>query len=137
MLKRFLLGTTMIALVATSAACGSTTTSPSLTYSYAFVSRLLEKGSAWRSITVVEAGTMKIQYLTGDQPSAVLRLGVGTVNGTTCTVTQSIDTAAVSTDSSPQITLPVTAGATKCIMISDFGNLTSSSAFTISILIET
>lgn len=136
MLKRFLLGTTMIALVASSAACGSTTTSPSLTYSYAFASRLLEKGSAWRSIPVVEKGTMKVQLITADQ-SVVYRLGVGTVNGTSCTLSQTVDTAPNSTDGSPQITLTVAANDNKCVLIQDIGNLTTPGAFTITIYIET
>lgn len=136
MRNRFLLGITTFALAATMTACGSTSTTPSVNYSYSFSSRLLQGGTAFRSITVVQAGTMQVQYLTGDQPDKVLRLGVGTLNGTSCDVSQWVDTAANSASSSPQITVAVPVG-TSCISLKDLGNLTQPSAFTISILITT
>ena len=97
---------------------------------------LAEGGSAFKSISIPAAGNLKVQYLTGDQPDKILRLGVGTLSGTSCNVAQSVDTAASSADSSPQITTTVSIS-NICISLKDLGNLTQPSAFTITILLET
>mgnify|MGYP006274102079 FL=1 len=138
MRNRFVFGIGIVALAASLSGCNltSTTSTTAVNYSYVFSSRLAEGGTAFKSISIPAAGTLKVQYLTGDQSDKILRLGVGTLSGTSCNVAQSVDTAANSADSSPQITMTVPIS-NICISLKDLGNLTQPSAFTITILLET
>ena len=117
------------------AACGSDVTSPDVatTTAVGFASRLQEGGSAWRTFTVAASGTVKVQLVTVSQPDVVMRIGIGTVSGTECTVTQKTETAASATSDTPQITATLNAG-TYCVKISDIGNLTTIVDFVIVIV---
>jgi hypothetical protein len=116
-------------------ACGTSTsptiTSPTITL--AFASRIQEHGSAWRSFTVPTAGSVTVQLTSVSQANAVVGLGIGTVNGANCVLSQSLQTAANATSNSPQITTTLSAG-TYCVQFSDVGNLTTIVDFVILIV---
>lgn len=116
-------------------ACGSTATSPTTTTTTTdtFASRLQETGSASRSFNVTTAGTVKIQLVTVSQGDVVMGLGFGTMDGTTCVVSERVDTAPNSASESPQITKELAVG-TYCVKLSDIGNLTQIVDFTITII---
>jgi len=126
MFKRLLFSASLILLVSGTIACGSTTTTPSADVSRTeiFASRLQEKGSAWHSFQVTTAGQVTFQLTSLTQTDAVMRLGLGTVSGTNCVVSQSVDTAASSTTNSPQITTTLAVGS-YCVRVADIGNLTT------------
>ena len=116
--------------VSGASACGSTTTVPSTVRITNFVSRLQEGGSAWRSIPVVTAGDVLVQFTAITQTDAVMGLGLGTVNGTECVLNKSIQTAANATTDAPQITSTLPVG-TYCVKLFDIGNLTTIVDFTV------
>jgi len=60
--------TLLLATLAAAAGCGSTTTAPVTTVVETFASRVQEKGSAWRSVTVATAGDMTVQLVNVTQP---------------------------------------------------------------------
>jgi hypothetical protein len=134
MYRRLLFAGLLILSASSAIACGSSSTSPSAdaTMTISYVSRIQEHGSAWRSFTVGTAGAVTVQLTAVSQSGAVMGLGLGTVSGTTCVLSQSVQTAASSTASSPQIsaTLPV---GTYCVKLSDIGNLTTIVDFSIAI----
>ncbi len=113
-------------------ACGTSTSptvvSPTITLSFA--SRIQEHGSAWRSFAVPTAGSVKVQLTSVSQANAVVGLGIGTVNGANCALSQSLQTAANSAADSPQITTTLGVG-TYCVQVSDIGNLTTIVDFTV------
>jgi len=117
-------------------ACGSTATSPMVetTTAFAFSSRIQEKGSAWRSFAVATAGTVTLQLTSVTQGDAVLELGLGTVSGTNCVISQSIQTAPNATASSPQITANVGVG-TYCVRVKDIGVLTTIVDFNVVVIL--
>lgn len=116
--------------VSGASACGSSTTSPDLIRITNFVSRLQEGGSAWRSIPVITAGDVKVQFSAITQTDAVMGLGLGTVSGTNCVLNKSLETAANANADSPQITSSLAVG-TYCVKLYDIGNLTTIVDFTI------
>jgi len=115
-------------------ACGSSPTTPLFTNSISYVSRIQERGSAWRSFIVTTAGAVTVQLTSVSQTDAVMGLGLGTVSGTNCVVTQTVQTAANGAANSPQISTTLAAGQ-YCVKLSDIGNLTKIIDF--SILITT
>ncbi len=132
-----LLSAALLILVASGAsACGSTVTSPTAatTTAFAFSSRIQENGSAWRSFTVATAGSVTLQLTSVTQGDAVLELGLGTVNGTNCVISQSIQTAPNATASSPQITANLGVG-TYCVRVKDVGILTTIVDFNVVVII--
>ncbi len=135
MCKRPIFALLLILSASGAMACGSSSTDPtaSITTTTVFGSRIQEHGSAWRSFPVTKAGSVKIQLATVSQADAVVRLGLGTVSGTECVVSQSIDTAANNTADSPQITADLGLG-TYCTKLSDIGNLTTIVDFQIYII---
>jgi len=132
--RRLLFAGLLLLFVSGAAACGSSTTSPTTgaTTITTYASRIQEKGSAWRSFTVTTAGTVDLQLTAVSQADAVMGLGLGTVSGTTCVISQSVQTAANSTASAPQISTTLAAG-TYCVKLYDIGNLTSITDFVITI----
>ena len=132
--RRRLFAGLLLLFVSGAAACGSSTTSPTTgaTTITTYASRIQEKGSAWRSFTVTTAGTVDLQLTAVSQVNAVMGLGLGTVSGTTCAISQSVQTAANSTASAPQISTTLAAG-TYCVKVYDIGNLTSITDFVITI----
>ena len=132
MFNRFLLSTALVAGLAGLTACGDSPTTPTdtvTTITDTFSSRIQEKGSASRSFEVTTAGSVKVQ-LTAVSEAAIVRLGLGTMSGATCVITDSVDTAASGTADTPQITKTLGVG-TYCTKITDIGNLTTIVDFTI------
>lgn len=110
----------------------STPTTPSTTpqaVTSAFASRLLVGGSAWKTFTQTTTSlvTARLALISPDG-EAVVRIGLGTFDGTTCTATMTVDTA--SNDETPQLSAPLTPGR-YCMLIWDIGNLLSVNDFAI------
>lgn len=124
MFKRLTLVGLLILSASGAAACGTTDPSSVISTSITFASRIQEKGSAWKGFTTTSAGTVSVQLTSVSQGAVVMGLGLGTVSGTTCNITQSIETAPNSTATSPQISTTLAAG-TYCVKVSDIGNLTT------------
>lgn len=125
--------TLLLATLVATAGCGSSTTSPTATTSVeSFASRLQEKGSAWRSVTVATAGDVTMQLVSVTQADVVMNLGIGTISGTQCVIAASVDTAANASAIAPQLTRTVPVG-TYCVRLADIGNLTQIVDFTIRI----
>lgn len=93
-------------------------------------------GFAWRSFKVERAGKVTVQYVsiapTGD---LVMRVSVGTFDGTNCTPTTVLDTAPQATG--PQITLENVAAGDYCVQVQDIGNVVQISVFALAVLITT
>jgi hypothetical protein len=123
--------TLLLAALVGASACSSSTT-PAVTTTEQFASRLQEKGSAWRSVDVPTAGDLTVQLVSVTQANAVMNIGIGTIAGTQCVLASSIDTAAYADAVAPQLTRNVAVG-TYCVRIADIGNLTQIIDFTISI----
>jgi hypothetical protein len=98
-----------------------------------FTSQLGVRGTATRSFTVNEPGTVSLT-LTSIGPPATLAVGVGVGipngNGAGCNLTQSVVAGA---SSSPQITITADGGA-YCVRVFDVGNLTGDVTFSVSVL---
>jgi hypothetical protein len=130
MRKRLLFAGMLMLFVSGASACGSSTTSPGVTQITNFVSRLQQGGSAWRSIPVLTAGDVTVDFTAITQADAIMGLGLGTVNGTDCVLTKSVQTAADTAATAPQITATLPIG-TYCVKLYDIGNLTSIIDFTV------
>lgn len=115
-------------------ACGSTPTTPDFINSISFVSRLQERGSAWRTFSVTTAGAVTVQLTGITQTNAVMGLGLGTVVSNNCVLTQSLQTTATSAADAPHIKATLAVGQ-YCVKLYDIGQLTSIVDF--SILITT
>ena len=93
-------------------------------------------GFAWRSFKVERAGKVTVQYVsiapTGD---LVMRVSVGTFDGTNCTPTTILDTAPQAIG--PQITLENVAAGDYCVQVQDIGNVVQISVFALALLITT
>lgn len=126
--------TVLLASLALATGCGSSTvTAPIATTAIEqFSSRLQEKGSAWRSVTVPTAGDVTMQLVSVSQTNAIMNLGIGTISGTQCVIAASVDTVGNSASLAPQLTRTVSPG-TYCVRIKDIGNITQIVAFTIRI----
>lgn len=125
--------TLLLASLAVASGCGKTATEPVATTSVEqFSSRLQEKGSAWRSITVTTAGNVMLQLVAVTQAGAVMNIGIGTISGTQCVLAASVDTVANSAAVAPHLTRTVSTG-TYCVRIADIGKLTQLVEFTIRI----
>lgn len=115
----------------------STSTNPTLitpaTATDVFASRIQQHGSAWRSESIPTAGSVTIQLSSVSQADAVVALSLGTINGSSCVPTQSVQTAANSAANSPQITANLAIG-TYCVQVSDIGNLTTIVDFTVLVI---
>lgn len=117
-------------------ACGtstSPTTITTVTTTLVFASRIQEHGSAWTSVTIPTAGSVTVQLTSVSQADAVVGLGLGTINGSSCVLSQSLQTPANSAANSPQITTTLSVG-TYCVQLSDVGNLNTIVDFTILIV---
>lgn len=86
-------------------------------------------GSAWKSFTQSTTSLVTARLaIVSPNGDAVMRLGFGTVEGTTCTPTMTVDTA--SDDENPQLSTLMTPGR-YCVMLFDIGNLTAVNDFVI------
>lgn len=124
--------TLLLATLVAAAGCGSSTTAPVTTTVETFASRVQEKGSAWRSVTVATAGDLTVQLVSVTQADAVMNIGIGTISGTQCVLAASVDTAANASAIAPQLTRTLAVG-TYCVRIADIGNLTQLVDFSIRI----
>jgi hypothetical protein len=130
----------VLAIAGASAGCEDTpgvgVTPVQTTRDIFFSSTLLPRGFAWRSFQVERAGKVTVQYVaispTGD---LVMRLSLGTFDGTTCTPTTTVDTAPQATG--PQITLETVPPGDYCVQVADIGNVVQISVFSISVQITT
>jgi hypothetical protein len=112
------------------AGCGDDATDPDPTLSVIFSSRIQPQGSAWRTFEVTKAGTVTLQLSALSEAEKVVRIGLGTVSDTQCALSSSVDTASNSTAQSPQITTSLPVG-TFCVSITDIGNLSGITDFTL------
>lgn len=114
------------------AATTTTTPTPTGPTTSVFASRLTVKGSAARTFTVSQAGTVTVALTSLSTPSTVVGLGIGVPNGgiARCTLSLSLNTTA---SASPQIAAQVDPGS-YCVAIYDPGTLTSSVDFDITIV---
>lgn len=114
-------------------ACGTITTSvtsPSVIPKVVnFVSRIQEHGSAWRSFVMV-AGDVSVQLTSVSQGTTTMGLGLGTVDGTNCVISQAVETDPNSASVGPQITATLPTG-TYCVKVWDIGNLTTIADFAV------
>ena len=98
-----------------------------------FASQLGVHGTATRSFTVREPGTVSVT-LTSAGPPATLELGLGVgipnSSGAGCNLTKSVVTGAAS---SPQLTIDADGGA-YCVRVFDVGNVTENVTFSVSVL---
>ncbi len=98
-----------------------------------FASRLAVGGFAWRSFTVDNTGTVTVRLaLLNPETAAAVGLGIGTFDGTTCTVTNSVQTAPNDTD--PQISTTLASG-NFCVRIWDIGQLTKTNDFQVAVIL--
>ena len=101
-----------------------------------FSSTIQPRGFVWRSFQVERAGKVTVQFVaitpTND---LVMRVSVGTFDGTACTPTTTVDTAPQATG--PQITLENVAAGDYCVQVADIGNVVQISVFAITVLITT
>lgn len=116
----------------TGAGCHNTPTTPSTTSTNTittFASRLQVGGSAWKSFVQSSATivTAQLSILFPDTEVAV-RIGFGTLEGTTCTPTTTAD--ATPNDTGPELSQLLPAGR-YCLLITDIGNLTGVNDFAI------
>jgi hypothetical protein len=138
--KVILLATAAAALLG--AACGgSSTTTPTAaataagpTTTVTFAGALPVGGSAFYSFTLLSSGSVNVTLLSVGgadvPPTVMLALGVGTPNGTTCSVSSTA--ANYSAGTSPQLTVTDGPGVF-CVNVSDPGNLFAPATFNIAI----
>jgi hypothetical protein len=101
-----------------------------------FSSTIQPGGFAWRSFKVERAGKVTVQFVSiAPTADLVMRVSVGTFDGTNCTPTNVLDTAPQATG--PQITLENVAAGDYCVQLQDIGNVVQISIFAISVLITT
>jgi len=123
------------------AACGgnnnpSTPTTPALPSSEVFTGTLAAQGSSFYSFTVAASGNVSITLASlvpkapGPAVNTVMGLGVGTPDGTTCAVTNSVTTAPGLTAQLVNSLTP----ATYCAKIYDLGQLTGPVDFAVRIV---
>ena len=125
----------LLALAAAGCDDASTATSPTVTspVTETFSGQFSSGGTAARAFTAASSGTVSITLTqVGPPADAIVGLGVGIPQstGTGCLLTQTIRTGA---SPSPQLTVPVDAG-TYCVRLHDPGTLTSTVAFSVTII---
>jgi hypothetical protein len=99
-----------------------------------FSSTIQPGGFAWRSFQLERAGKVTVQYVSiSPTTDLVMRLSVGTFDGTTCTPTTTLDTAPQAIG--PQITLESVTAGDYCVRVADIGNVAHISVFAITVVI--
>jgi hypothetical protein len=114
------------------AGCGiiHDSSSPSSTNTDTFSGTLSPQGSAVRTFTITQAGTVSVT-LTSLSPALAVGLGIGTPSGTHgCTLTTSTSVAVAGTTA--QIRANVDSGSF-CVQIYDTGNLTTAVTYSINV----
>jgi hypothetical protein len=124
----------LVAALAVTSACEDLPNTPTdtvQTKTFLFSARLQRGAFAWRTVTFTNSGQVTVQLVSiTPQTDAVVSLGFGTFDGTTCNLTTTIETASATT---PQITTEATAG-TYCVRVGDLGTLTADWTFGITIV---
>jgi len=93
-------------------------------------------GFAWRSFKLERTGKVTLQYVSiAPTADLVMRLSLGTFDGTNCTPTSTLDAAPQATG--PQITLEGLAAGDYCMQVRDIGNVSQISVFFITVQITT
>ena len=140
-LKRAAVWILVAAVAAASAACednppGLGVTPVQTTRDVFFSSTIQPGGFAWRSFQVERAGKVTVQFVSiAPASDLVMRISVGTFDGTTCTPTTTLDTPPQATG--PQITLETVAAGDYCVQVADIGNVVQISVFALTVLITT
>ena len=111
----------------------TSSTGPTSGTTETFSGTLAQRGSSFYTFTVVQTGTVSVTLTSvGSSSTLVVGLGLGTPSGTNaCTVTSSSPTASAGTTA--QIAVTESPG-TYCVQISDVGNLSATSTFSITIV---
>jgi len=128
----------LAAVVAWTAACGDTPTTPTASttptspVTESFSSQLAVKGTASRAFTMPSNGTATAQLSATTPGGIVLGFGFGIprANGAGCLLSTSVDTAA---SGAPQLIVNADAGS-YCVQVYDLGTLTDPIGFTVSIV---
>ena len=128
------------AVAAASAGCsdnnGIGVTPVQTTRDVSFSTTIQPRGFAWRSFKVERSGKVTVQYIAiAPTSDLVMRLSVGTFDGTNCTPTTTLDTAPQATG--PQITLETVTAGDYCVQLADIGNVIQISTFSIAVQITT
>ena len=114
--------------------CSNTPTAPTTTIvspaTETFSSLLSVKGAATRAFSTHNRGTVSVTLSATTPPGMVVGIGVGIprVNGTGCSLTSSVNTAA---GTASQLELTAETG-DYCVQIYDLGTLSAQLAFTLS-----
>ena len=133
--------TALLAIGILTASCGgsntpTTPTTPVLPSSEVFTGTLTPQGSSFYSFTVAATGNVSITFagllakVPGPALNTVMGLGVGTPDGTDCSVTNSVTSAPGLTAQLVNSLTP----ATYCAKIYDLGQLTAPVEFTVRIV---
>jgi hypothetical protein len=126
--RHHLRGLLLAATIAAASACGETIpTEPTEEVGdveATFSSQLVPGGSATRAFNLATGGTLSITLSSTTPAGIVVGLGIGIprADGTGCTLTMSVETAAGST---PQLSVAAGSG-TYCAKVYDVGQLTTS-----------
>ena len=126
-----------LALLALLPGCDSAPTIPSApppatSATIFFASRLARGGAAWRSFETRTGGEVTVQLTSlVPQVESEVDLGLGTFDGTNCTITRSVNAKAAA---DPHITETLGIG-NYCVRIADLGNLNSNNDFVISVVV--
>lgn len=128
------------AAAASSGACsddpGIGVTPVETTRDISFSSTIQPGGFAWRSFQLERGGKVTLQYVSiAPTADLVMRLSLGTFDGTNCTPTSTLDAAPQATG--PQITLEGVAAGNYCMQVRDIGNVSQISVFFITVQITT
>ena len=137
--QRAVAGLLILSAAGVSTACGDEpgigVTPVETTRNISFSTTIQSGGFAWRSFQLERAGKVTVQYVSiAPQADLVMRLSLGTFDGTNCTATTTLDTPPQATG--PQITSDVAAG-NYCVRINDIGNVSQIAVFAIAIAITT
>ena len=124
-----------------SAACedndGIGVTPVETTRNISFSSSLQPGGFAWRSFNVERANAkITVQYVSiAPQADLEMRLGLGTFNGTECTIFSTVDVKPKA--DGPQITAENLASGDYCVRFADIGQVVQISVFSIAVAVTT
>jgi hypothetical protein len=132
-MKRY--GPVLVVLALCSVGCDtiknlfSSSTSPSGSTSNSFTGSLTVGGTSMFTFTTTQSGTASVT-LTTLAASTPVGVGIGTLSGSTCTLSTS--SAATTAGASPQVSVTLDAGS-YCVEVYDPGTLTSATTFGVTI----
>jgi hypothetical protein len=124
----------VVFLIVCVSACGSSSssTAPSNTTTDTFSGTVAIHGSDMHNFTVNAAGEVDVTLTAAGPPSTVVMgVGIGTPNGSSCTLLSG-GTAPASAGTSPQVTGIVTPGVL-CVEVYDLGNAAGPVSYTVTV----